>query len=140
MADRVAEVQKLTATRVVLVLFNDRTLEVIQQAHPGATVWFAAGSDKLDMLEQFVWEWDFLFRYRAVVFARNGEDVEEQLRDRAGLRAFRGSITVIRPPADVEGVSSTAVRAHLFEAETVADMLHPAVLPLLKALRDEWKK
>lgn len=113
---------------------TDRTMEIIQQAHPGANVFFVFGADKLELLEHFIWKWDFLYKYRAVVFRRGG-DLEAQLDDYAGIRAFRGSIAVVEPPAGLERVSSTAVRAHLFDPDAVADMLHPAVLNMLRALR-----
>lgn len=116
---------------------TERTMALVQQAHPEAAVYFVAGADKLDLLESFVWKWDFLYRYRAVVFSRNGDDLEDRLRDFAGLTAFRGSIAVIEPPEGIGNVSSTAVREHLFDPDAVADMLHPAVLPLVRALREQ---
>ena len=44
-------------------------------------------------------------------------------------------IAIIEPPAGVEGISSTAVRERLFDPDAVASMLHPAVLPLVRELR-----
>lgn len=114
-----------------------RTMALVQQAHPEAAIYYVAGADKLDLLEAFVWKWDFLYSYRAVVFSRNGDDLEDRLRGYAGLTAFRGSIAVIEPPEGIGHVSSTAVREHLFDPDAVADMLHPAVLQRVRALRAE---
>ena len=43
----------------------------------------------------------------------------------------------MRPPDGIDGVSSTAVREHLFDPAAVAAMLHPAVLPLVRQLEKE---
>ena len=112
------------------------TMAAIQERHPHDRVWFVAGEDKLELLETLTRKWDFLPRFNAVVFAQGGE-LEREIAANEVLAPFRESIAVIEPPAGIEGISSTAVRRHLFEADAVADMLHPAVLPLLKQLRAE---
>ena len=109
---------------------TDQTMEILHRAHPGANICYVCGADKLDLLEHLIWRWDFLYKYRAVVFRRDG-DLEAQLNNYAGIRAFRGSIAVVEPPAGVERISSTAVRTHLFDPDAVADMLHPAVLSMV---------
>ena len=116
---------------------TERTMECVQRMYPGARIWFVIGADKLALLESFVWKWDFLYRFGAVVFARSGGDLERQLRDYPGLTAFRGSIAAVAPPEGVAQISSTAVRRHLFDVDAVADMLHPAVVPLVRRLRAE---
>lgn len=113
-----------------------RTMEAIQERHPDERIWFVAGEDKLELLETLTRKWDFLPRFNAVVFARGG-DLERDIAASGVLAPFREAIAVIEPPAGIGGVSSTAVRRHLFDADAVADMLHPAVLPLLKRLRAE---
>lgn len=113
-----------------------RTMELIQKRHPKAKVWFVAGADKLEILETLTRKWGFLPRFRIAVFARGG-DLDAEIAAWPNLSAFRDSIAVIEPPPDIEEISSTAIRTHLFDPDAVADMLHPAVLPLVRALRAE---
>lgn len=113
-----------------------RTMEQVQERHPEACIWFIAGEDKLDLLENLTRKYAFLPRFGAVVFARGG-DLERKIAENEVLSPFRDTIAVIEPPAGIEGISSTAVREHLFDPDAVADMLHPAVLSLVRRLREK---
>lgn len=113
-----------------------KTLTLIRERRPGAKVWLLAGADKLALLETLQRKQGLLRDFGAVLFARGG-DLDAEMAACPNLWAFRDSIAVVEPPAGIEGISSTAVRAHLFEPDAVADMLHPAVLPLVSALRAE---
>ena len=95
-------------------------MERIQEAHPQARIWFVSGADKLDLLSSLTQKWAFLPRFGAVVFARGGV-VERQIDVDPDLKSLRGAIAVVDPPNGVENVSSTAVRAHLFDPDAVAD-------------------
>ena len=64
-------------------------------------------------------------------------DLEKQISTNEVLSACRDAIAVVEPPAGVEGISSTAIREHLFDPDAVAAMLHPAVLTLLRKLKPE---
>lgn len=110
-----------------------RTMERVQQRHPEAWVWFVLGEDKLELLESMTRKWAFLPRFGAVVFARGG-DLERRIVENEVLSPCREAIAVVEPPANIEGVSSTAVREYLFDPGAVADMLHPSVLALLRRL------
>lgn len=110
-----------------------RTMERVQRRHPEARIWFVAGEDKLDLLEGMTRKWAFLPRFGAVVFARGG-DLERGIAQSEVLSPFREAIAVVEPPPGIEGVSATAVREYLFDPDAVADMLHPAVLALLRRL------
>ena len=111
-----------------------RTMEHVQQRHPAARIWFVAGEDKLELLESMTEKQAFLPRFGVVVFSRGG-GLERAIAGSKVLSACREAIAVVRPPAGIEGVSSTAVREHLFDPDAVADMLHPSVLALLRRLR-----
>ena len=118
------------------VSVTPQIMERIQKAHPKARVWFVSGADKLDLLGSLTRKWGFLPRFGAVVFARGG-DVERQIDGNPDLKSLRGAIAVVDPPDGVENVSSTAIRTHLFDPDAVADMLHPAVLDLVRQLKAE---
>jgi len=112
-----------------------RTMELVQERHPEARIWFVAGEDKLDLLEDLTRKYAFLPRFGAVVFARGG-DLERDIMASPTLSTCRDAIAIVEPPDGIEGISSTAIRAHLFNPDIVADMLHPAVLPLARELRE----
>lgn len=113
-----------------------RTMEQIQRAHPDARIWFVAGADKLELLDTLTSKWGFLPRFGTVIFSRGG-DLEQQIAENAALSSCREAIAVIEPPGGIEGISSTAVREHLFDPDAVAHMLHPAVLPMVRQLKAE---
>lgn len=114
---------------------TSRTMERMQEAYPGARIYFVAGADKIDLLEEFQRKWDFLTKYGVIVISRNGGLLREQIAEHELLRAFQSSIVMVDPPAEMESVSSTRVREHLFDIEAVKDMLHPAVVPILRELK-----
>lgn len=75
-----------------------RTMEQVQERHPEAYIWFIAGEDKLDLLENLTRKYAFLPRFGAVVFARGG-DLERKIAENEVLSPFRDTIAVIEPPA-----------------------------------------
>ena len=116
---------------------TEQTMRHMQDRYPDAGICFLAGADKVDLLEEFQRKWDFLSRYTMIIFARDGRWLKEEIAAHELLNACQKNIVVIDPPEGAASVSSTKVRAHLFDPEAVADMLHPAVIPLLKELRQE---
>ena len=110
-----------------------RTMELIQEKHPNARLWFVAGEDKLDLIASLTNKYQFLPRFGVVVFARGG-NVERLIAQQPELSRCREAISIIEPPAGVEDVSSTRIREHLFDVDLVADMLHPDVVPLVRTL------
>lgn len=112
-----------------------QTMERFQTLFPQARIWFILGEDKLELLETMVSNHTFLPRFGAIIFSRSGGELAENLQDYELIWANREAIIMIQPPAGAEGVSSTAIRTHLFEPDAVADMLHPGVLEILRTLR-----
>ena len=110
-----------------------RTMERIQEKHPDSRIWFVAGEDKLDLIASLTKKYQFLPRFGAVVFARGG-NLENLISEQVELSSCREAIAVIKPPAGIEGISSTKIREHLFDVDAVADMLHPDVVPMVLAL------
>ncbi len=53
------------------------------------------------------------------------------------LNAYQSSIIMADPPVEVEDVSSTRIREHLFDIDAVANMLHPSAVPILRGLKRE---
>ncbi len=116
---------------------TQKTMKSTQERHPDARIYFVAGADKIPLLEEFVRKWNFLERYSVIVFSREGTSLMEEIARHELLAAFQSAIVPIVPPKDIEGISSTQVRKHLFDVDAVADMLHPAVVSMLRQLKPE---
>ena len=112
------------------------TMERVQNRFPGARIFYAAGADKLGILETFE-KWGFFPGYGMILVSRGGKGIRETLMDHPRLSAHVSSILFTELPGELEAVSSTRVRAHLFDPEAVADCLHPGVLALMRELKRE---
>ena len=110
-----------------------QTMELIQEKHPDSQIWFVAGEDKLDLIASLTKKYQFLPRFGVVVFARGG-NLKHLISEQVELSCCHEAIAVIKPPTGIEGISSTKIREHLFDVEAVADMLHPDVVPMVRAL------
>ena len=110
------------------------TMDRIQELHPEANILFLIGADKLALIERFAQTSDFLDRFGVLVFARNGEDPLEEIRRSERLAEYADSFIIARQPDGIDGISSTAIRKHLFDIDSVSEMLHPNVVPILKTL------
>ena len=107
----------------------------IQQQYPKADIYYVAGADKLDLLDHFAKKGDFLNRFRCILYARDSDRLMEEIAAHEHLKAHQDAFVPVAPPEGIEGVSSTKIREHLFDVETVADMLYPAVVPMLRELK-----
>jgi len=114
---------------------TEQMLARIQARHPEAKLWFVAGTDKLALLETFQIKWGFLTKYGSVIFDR-GDKMETELQKWPELWDHRASIVSVESPEEIAGISSTAVRKHMFAPDVVKNMLHPAVLPLVRQLKE----
>lgn len=108
----------------------------IQEKHAGADVYYVSGDDKIGLLETFVGKDAFFDRFRCILFSRDGCAMDK-IEGSERLRPYRNAFVPVESDPENGHVSSTAIRAHLFEMDAVADMLHPAVVPILRELRQE---
>ena len=109
----------------------------IQERNPGAGVYYISGADKLELLENFAKKTDFFDRFRCILFARDCGPLREEIAGYAHLEGYQDAFILARAPEGTEHVSSTRIREHLFDIDTVADMLHPAVVSILRGLKKE---
>lgn len=108
-----------------------------QDRYPDADFYYVAGTDKLDLLDNFAKKSDFFDRFRCILYARDSSRLMEELAVREHLARHMDAFVYVNPPDGIEGISSTRVREHLFDIDAVADMLHPNVIELLRALKPE---
>lgn len=107
-----------------------------QESYPDANIFFVSGADKLSLIEEFGQKSDFLERFFVILFTRNDTNLEAELEKYEKLSKHRNSLVFLEHPKGIEAVSSTAIRNHLYDIDAVSDMLHPAVLPYLKGLKE----
>lgn len=110
------------------------TMDRIQELHPEANILFLIGADKLALIERFAQTSNFLDRFGVLVFARNGEDPRAEICRSGRLAEYADSFFIARQPDGIDVISSTAIRKHLFDIDSVSEMLHPDVVPILKTL------
>lgn len=112
-------------------------IAAIQEKYPGATLYYVFGDDKLELLDNFARKSDFFDRTRCILFSRDSGRLTERIGEYEHLSVHRDALVYAGFVDGLETVSSTRIREHLFDVDAVADMLHPAVLPVLRRLKRE---
>ena len=112
-------------------------MKLIQDRYPDASLYYAAGADKLDLLDHFAMKSDFLNCFRCILYARDSSRLSEEIAAHEHLAECQDAFILVNPPEEIEGISSTRIRGYLFDIGPVAEMLHPEVIPLLRGLRKE---
>ena len=110
---------------------------LIQDKYPDAEIFYFAGDDKLNLLENFARKSDFFDRFRCIICVRECGNLMDEISAHKHLAAYKDSFVIIKSPEGIEGISSTRIREHLFDIDTVTEMLHPDVIPLLRQLEKE---
>ena len=110
-------------------------MNLMQCRYPNASIYYVSGADKLGLLDNFAKKKDFFDRFQCVLYARDSGCLTEEIDAHKHLAAYRDSLVLISPPDGIESISSTKIREHLFDIDVVADMLHPDVVLLLRALK-----
>ncbi len=112
-------------------------MRLIQEKYPAAEIYYVSGDDKLDLLDNFARKTDFFERFRCILYARESDRLMEQIASHEYLAPYKDVFILVSPPEGIEGISSTKIREHLFDIESVADMLHPGAVQLLRRLKPE---
>lgn len=131
--------------------YTFETMLDIQENHPQAALYFLAGGDKMGIIPRWHRIREFLERFHILVVKRDGEDPEAAIEANPLLREHRDKFRVIRAPAGIDGVSSSAVRDRLRLKEPGAEaMCHPRVWrmlvensgvgkPTIRSFREEYR-
>lgn len=112
-------------------------LDAVREAHPQADIYYVLGDDKLDLLDSFSRKRGFFDRFRCILFSRNSSRLIDEIAGYAHLAGHEDAFVPVDSLPGMDAVSSTAIRDHLFDIDAVADMLHPAVVPILRELKQE---
>lgn len=108
------------------------TMQLIQQEHPGAELYFIFGADKLRVLPRWRTYEEFVTDFRVLVFSRDDVDTEAAFQASKPLAAHRESFVFLPQPEGTEEVSSTAVRELLRRKESADHLLHPGAARVLQ--------
>ncbi len=109
----------------------------IQKQFPDARIYYVAGTDKLDLLDHIAWKSDFFDRFSCILFSRDCKRATEEMDAYEHLSACRNAFIPVKSPEEIDGISSTRIREHIFHVDAVAEMLHPSVVTILKELKAE---
>ena len=112
-----------------------RMLSVMQAASPDTFFFFAAGADKLPVLEGVASHTDLTQRFGLLLFGRDGASPEALLREYPKLYEKRENVRFITPPGAAFGVSSTAIRRRILAGEAPGEGIPPEVEELLRGVR-----
>lgn len=109
----------------------------IQSLNPGAELYFLSGVDKIALVEELCRKNDFLRKFKVIMFARNGDAPNKMIESNEILTRYKDSIVCLEQPDGIESISSTAIRKHLFDIDSVLDMLHPDAVKYIKMLNKD---
>ena len=109
----------------------------IQSLNPEAELYFLSGADKIALIEDLCTKNDFLRKFKVIMFARNGDAPDKMIESSEILTRYKDSIVCLNQPDGIESISSTAIRRHLFDIDSVSDMLHPDAVKYIKSLNKD---
>lgn len=112
-------------------------MKVLQERYPDAEIFCIFGDDKLDLLDNFSRKHAFFEQYRCILFSRDSGNLMDAIGSHEHLADYRHAFVPVDALDGLERVSSTQIRKHLFDIDAAADMLHPAVVSILRELKQE---
>ena len=113
-------------------------MKLLQSRYSEASLYYVAGADKLKLLNHFAEKKaDFFTLFRCILFSRECGKALEEVAAHEKLAPYINAFLAVPPPEGIDGVSSTKIRQHLFDIDAVADMLHPAVVEILRGLNPQ---
>ena len=118
------------------LIYTRQSMGILQENYPSAKLYFIAGADKLPMLRSMASGNDFFEHFSIVLFAREGLDSEELVRQDEKLSPFASSFIHAKQPEGVDGISSTTVRKLIANQETemAYPYLHEGVWKMIRHL------
>lgn len=118
------------------LIHTRQSMGILQEDYPSAQLYFIAGADKIPELRSMASGDNFFDRFHVVLFAREGVDAKELVRQDEKLSPFSSSFVYAKQPEGVKGVSSTAVRKLIanWEAEKSYPYLHRGVWEMIRYL------
>lgn len=96
---------KLRARGMTLI-----SLRKLRELYPDSEIYWITGSDKLEIMSRWRTSNDLFSEFKFIIFEREGDNVENIVKNNAFLRSFKENFTIIKLSEDIETVSSTKVR------------------------------
>lgn len=113
------------------------TLASLQEENPEAEIHFLMGADKMKLLNHLAEKNGFLDKYHVILYSRDGDPIEESLKESPVLSGHMDRIVILPQPAGIESISSSKVREIMLTRESSQDMLLPGVWELFKEFAPE---
>lgn len=108
------------------------TMEALQQQYPDTMLYFVMGADKLRLLYHLIYKKKFLDRFGLILYAREGMDLDEIVRNNHVLASHTDRVVALRQPDGIDHISSSVVRERMLNGTSSQDMLTPGVWELFK--------
>lgn len=96
---------KLKARGMTLI-----SLREIKKLYPDTEIYWITGSDKLEIMSRWKTSNDLFSEFKFIIFEREGDNVENIIKNNEFLRSFSEKFTIIKLSKDIETISSTKVR------------------------------
>ena len=109
----------------------------LQPEYPDAKLYYAAGADKLPLLEQVFEKTDFPERFGLLIFCRDEAVTDTLLSLYPRLYAHREEFLFPQTPAEAFGVSATEIRRRILRQTDFHDLMESAVWEQIKNVSPE---
>ena len=128
-------VSELELKEIQVVTYH--TMDFFARENPEARCYFLVGADKLDMVEKWGEEGDFLERFGVIAFGRDAFSQEQQIEKIKKQQGKKDSFLFLQQPEEIRLISSTEVRRRFLAGEDVSGYLCPEVWEQMKGLKPE---
>lgn len=106
------------------------TLLALRDEYPDHEIYFLMGADKLGLLANMAERRDFFDSFRAILYSRGEEALEQELMGNELLALNRDRIVILPQPEGTDGVSSSVIRERMLAGESCEGLLMPGVWEL----------
>ena len=113
------------------------TLKLFKEEFPEYELYFVMGDDKLELLSHLSEKGAFFETSNVILYSRNLEGIEENLKSHRVLSEHIGSIVVLPQPEGIAGISSSLIRERMLLGESCEELLVPGVWKIFKELNPD---
>ena len=113
------------------------TLKAFKEEFPEYELYFVMGDDKLELLSHLTEKGAFFETSNVILYSRNLEGIEENLKNHRVLSEHTRSIVVLPQPEGIVGISSSLIRERMLLGESCEELLVPSVWKIFKELHPD---
>ena len=113
------------------------TLKSFKEGFPEYELYFVMGDDKLELLSHLTEKGAFFDTSNVILFSRNLDGIEENLKNHRVLSEHIRNIVVLPQPEGTAGISSSLIRERMLSGESCEELLVPGVWEIFKKLKPD---